>query len=78
VNNPGSATVISLAGGVIGIAVGFAGSRMLNVAAGWNTAISLGGIGLAFAFAAGAGMFFGIYPARKASKFDPIAALHSE
>ena len=61
-----------------GIGIGFAGSRLLNVVAGWNTAISPGAIGLAFAFAAGVGMFFGIYPVRKASKRDPIAALHSQ
>ena len=70
--------VISLAGGVIGIVIGMIGSRLLYAIAGWNTSISASAIGLAFAFAAGIGVFFGIYPARKASKLDPISALRFE
>jgi putative ABC transport system permease protein len=70
--------VISLAGGVIGISVGIVGSQLLAFFAKWNTAISAAGIGLAFAFAMGVGVFFGIYPARRASGLDPITALHHE
>jgi putative ABC transport system permease protein len=70
--------VISLAGGIIGIAVGLGGSQLLSLFAGWNTAVSLVGIGLAFAFSVGVGVFFGIYPARRASMLDPITALHHE
>jgi putative ABC transport system permease protein len=70
--------VISLAGGVIGIVIGLVGSRMLSVLANWNTAVSPVGIGLAFAFSVGVGVFFGIYPARRASGLDPISALHHE
>ena len=70
--------VISLGGGLIGIAIGIAGSQVLSALAKWNTAISMSGIGLAFAFSVGVGVFFGIYPARRASMLDPISALHHE
>ena len=70
--------VISLAGGLIGIGLGWGGSTLLSHFAGWNTAVSAASVGLAFAFSAGVGIFFGIYPARKAAMLDPIAALHYE
>jgi putative ABC transport system permease protein len=70
--------VISLAGGAVGIAVGIVGSQVLSALAKWNTAISATGIIVAFAFSVGIGLFFGIYPARRASLLDPIAALHRE
>ena len=70
--------VISLGGGLIGIAIGIAGSQILSAIANWNTAISPSGIIVAFAFSVGVGVFFGIYPARRASMLDPISALHHE
>jgi putative ABC transport system permease protein len=70
--------VISLAGGLIGIAIGIGGSKLLSVLAQWNTAVSATSILLAFAFSMGIGLFFGIYPARRASLLDPIASLHRE
>jgi putative ABC transport system permease protein len=70
--------VISLAGGLIGIAIGIGGSQLLSLLAKWNTAVSVTGIVVAFAFSMGIGLFFGIYPARRASLLDPIAALHRE
>jgi putative ABC transport system permease protein len=72
------AVFISIAGGTIGIIVGIAGSKISSSFTGWPGVISLGSILIAFGFAAIVGIFFGIYPARKASKLDPIEALRYE
>jgi len=70
--------VLSLLGGGIGIGLGFAGARVISKLAGWKTIVSLDAILLAFLFAACVGIFFGIYPARKAAKLNPIEALRYE
>jgi putative ABC transport system permease protein len=72
------AITLSLAGGVIGIALGVTASYMLSHFFGWPTAVSSASIILAFGFAAAIGVFFGFYPARKASRLDPIDALRYE
>ena len=71
-------TVMSLLGGAIGIAVGFAGARLLGHFTGWSTAVSPPIVLLALAFSASVGIFFGFYPARKAAGLNPIDALRYE
>ena len=69
---------ISLVGGAIGICLGIIGSKISSTFTNWPSVISLGSILIAFGFAVAVGIFFGIYPARKASKLDPIEALRYE
>ena len=69
---------VSAVGGVIGIALGWLMTVILSWAAGWQTAISPASVFLAFGFSASIGIVFGIYPARKASRLNPIDALRSE
>ncbi|HPW54570.1 MAG: ABC transporter permease [Thermoanaerobaculaceae bacterium] len=71
-------TVMSLVGGAIGTAAGFAGASVLGHFTGWNTAVSVPTVVLALAFSASVGIFFGFYPARRASTLDPIEALRYE
>jgi len=66
---------IGVTGGIIGIAVGILGSRLITQLAGWATLLSAQAIVLAFAFAVAVGVFFGLYPARRAAMLDPIEAL---
>jgi putative ABC transport system permease protein len=69
------AIILSMLGGIIGIVVGVAVAYGANALAGWAISVPAWSIGLAFGFSAAVGVFFGIYPARKASKLDPIEAL---
>jgi putative ABC transport system permease protein len=72
------AVSLSTAGGIIGILLGLAGAFAISHFAKWTTVIAPESIVLAFAFAAAVGIFFGYYPARKASQLDPIEALRYE
>jgi putative ABC transport system permease protein len=72
------AIVISLIGGLIGIALGFGLSAAVQKFMQWPAVISPNAIALAFGFAAVTGVFFGFYPARKAAGLDPIEALRFE
>jgi putative ABC transport system permease protein len=72
------AIVLSLLGGGIGIALGFAVAEGLNRFLGWPTAVSPDSVAMAFGFAAAIGVFFGFYPAQKAARLDPIDALRYE
>ncbi len=72
------ALILSLIGGGIGIVIGVSGSQVLSTIAGWPTIVSLFSIFLAFGFSGVVGIFFGFYPAMKASLLDPIEALRYE
>ncbi len=72
------AMTLSLVGGVLGIAVGIAGAKLTTVIAGWPTIISGDVIVVAFFFSLVVGLFFGLYPANKAARLNPIEALRYE
>ncbi len=72
------AIAICLVGGILGILFGAAISGGLAKFAGWSTKVSLGAVLLAFLFSVGIGLFFGLWPARKASLLNPIDALRYE
>jgi putative ABC transport system permease protein len=69
---------LSVMGGALGVLLGVAVSQSLTRGLGWPTLITPAAVVVAFAFAAGVGIFFGYYPARKASSLDPIEALRYE
>ena len=72
------ALVLCLAGGALGIALGVGAARMTEKLLSWNVAVAPAAVILAFAFAGGVGVFFGIWPARRAASLDPIIALRYE
>jgi putative ABC transport system permease protein len=72
------AVVLSLAGGAIGVALGFAASMAVSRIMGWPAVVTSEAVLMSFGFAAAVGVFFGFYPARKAAALDPIAALRYE
>ncbi|HEX7617409.1 MAG TPA: ABC transporter permease [Verrucomicrobiae bacterium] len=72
------AVTLSSTGGLLGIALGIGGAEVITLIKQWPTTVSAESIVIAFVFSAAVGIFFGFYPARKASKLDPIDALRYE
>lgn len=70
--------VLSLLGGIFGLILGVAGSAVVGKLTGWGVSVSVQSMLLSFTFAAAVGIFFGLYPARQASRLNPIEALRYE
>jgi len=70
--------LLSLIGGIVGVILGFIISKIASTIIGWPAVVSLSSIMISFFFSGGIGIFFGIYPAFKASKLDPILAIRNE
>jgi len=72
------AVLISFAGGFLGLVVGFVMSRLIALLAGWSTIVTIRSVLLAFLVSISVGLIFGIYPAVKAARLDPVEAIRYE
>ena len=71
-------TLIAVAGGTLGLALGVGMSRLIASFAGWSTIVTTTSLLLAFSVSVLIGLIFGVYPATKAASLDPVQALHNE
>jgi putative ABC transport system permease protein len=71
-------TLIAVGGGVLGLMLGVAMSRLIAGFAGWSTIVTGGSLRLAFSVSVAIGLIFGVYPATRAARLDPVEALHYE
>ena len=69
---------LSVMGGLVGLFGGYVGGRLLGHITGWSVATPLSAVVIAFGFSAAVGVFFGLYPAKKAAALNPIEALRFE
>ncbi len=72
------AVLISFAGGFLGLVMGFAMSKLIALLAGWSTVVTISSVLLAFLVSISVGLIFGIYPAVKAARLDPVEAIRYE
>ena len=72
------AVLISFVGGMLGIVLGMSMSKTIALLAGWSTVTSISSIALSFTFSVSVGLIFGLYPAMKAAKLDPVEAIRYE
>jgi putative ABC transport system permease protein len=72
------ATALCLLGGILGVAAGWGGAALLANMGSFNTAVAMDSVFMALGFSVAIGLFFGIWPAQRAAKLDPIEALRYE
>jgi len=72
------ASILGVGGGLVGILLGILGAFFVRIGTSWAVSISPDSVGLAFGFSLLVGLFFGVYPARRASLLDPVTALRNE
>jgi putative ABC transport system permease protein len=72
------AVALSIAGGLVGVLLGFGASAAITWLFGWPTSVSPWSVAVAVLVAGAVGVFFGFYPARRASRLQPIDALRAE
>ncbi|MBO8142291.1 MAG: ABC transporter permease [Firmicutes bacterium] len=72
------AVALAVTGGVVGVALGWAGAQIIARFGGWPGVVTPASVAVALGFSTGVGLFFGIYPAAKAARLDPVQALSYE